>query len=151
MGVVIVFFISIFVTRWFVNPIKKLSSWTKQVEIGELVNKQIKAPKNEVGEMVDTFNSLVHTLQHYADVSQSAAYGDYTRSVQVRSKNDVLGNSMNQMVQSFREVVKQSNQIAKGDYSATVKPRGEKDTLGISLYEMTTKLRDTSKEIQDQD
>lgn len=149
--VVIVFFISIFVTRWFVNPIKKLSSWTKQVEIGELVNKQIKAPKNEVGEMVDTFNSLVHTLQHYADVSQSAAYGDYTRSVQVRSKNDVLGNSMNQMVQSFREVVKQSNQIAKGDYSATVKPRGEKDTLGISLYEMTTKLRDTSKEIQDQD
>lgn len=149
--VVIVFFISIFVTRWFVNPIKKLSAWTKQVEIGELENKYIKAPKNEIGEMVDTFNILVKTLQHYANVSQAAAYGDYSKSVEIRSKNDVLGNSMNTMVSSFQEVVVQANQIAKGDYTTSIKPRGEKDTLGIALYEMTTKLRDSSKEIKDQD
>lgn len=149
--VVIVFFISIFVTRWFVNPIKKLSAWTKQVEIGELETKNIKAPKNEIGEMVDTFNILVKTLQHYANVSQAAAYGDYSKSVEIRSKNDVLGNSMNTMVRSFKEVVDQANQIAKGDYSTSIEPRGDKDTLGIALYEMTTKLRDSSKKIKDQD
>lgn len=149
--VIIVFFISIFVTRWFVNPIKQLSSWAKQVASGQLVYKNIKAPSNEVGEMVSTFNDLVKGLQYYAEVSQSAAFGDYSKSVEIRSEKDVLGNSMNMMVNSFQEVVDQANQIAKGDYSTSIKPRSDKDTLGIALYEMTTKLRDSSREIKNQD
>lgn len=149
--VIIVFFISIFVTNWFVRPIKKISSWAKQVASGELVHKDIKAPKNEIGEMVDTFNILVKSLQSYANVSQLAALGDYSKPVEIRSEKDVLGKSMNKMVESFKGVVNQANKIAEGDYSAEIKPRGDKDTLGISLYEMTRRLRDSSTEIKNQD
>jgi CheY-like chemotaxis protein/GAF domain-containing protein/HAMP domain-containing protein len=148
---VIVFFISILVTRWFVNPIKKISVWAKEVAVGQLKNKEIRAPKNEIGDMTNTFNRLVKSLQSYADVSQSAALGDYSRSVEIRSEEDVLGKSMNQMIESFKGVVNQSNKIAEGDYTADVVPRSEKDTLGISLFEMTKTLRETSKEIKDQD
>ena len=149
--IIIVFFVSIFVTRWFVDPIKRLSSWTKQVALGELVHHQIRTPKNEVGEMVFTFNSLVKSLQSYADVSHSVSIGDYTKSVEIRSSEDVLGKSMNKMVESFKNVVQQANKIANGDYSADIEPRSDKDTLGIALYEMTGKLRSSSKEINDQD
>ena len=149
--VIIVSFLSILVTNRFVRPIKKLSAWAKQVAIGELVIKKIRAPRNEVGEMVDTFNRLVISLRSYADVSQSVAIGDYSNAVEIRSKDDVLGKSMNQMVESFIDVVKQSNKIAKGDYSANIVPRSDKDTLGVSLYEMTKTLRETSKEISEQD
>ena len=147
----LVFLVAILVTRKFVRPIKKLSAWAKQVAIGELVSKKVRAPKNEVGEMVDTFNSLVTSLQSYAEVSQAAALGDYSRSVMIRSENDVLGKSMNQMVQSFRNVVEQSNRIAKGDYSARISPRSEKDSLGISLFEMTRRLRENAREMETQD
>lgn len=149
--VIIVFFVSIFVTRWFVNPIKKLSAWAKQVAEGELQSKQIKAPKNEVGEMVDTFNSLVVSLTNYANISQSSAYGDYSKAVEIRSEKDVLGNSMHAMIESFKEVVRQANKIAKGDYSSDIRPRSEQDALGISLFEMTKQLRINSKEIKEQD
>ena len=149
--IIIVFFVSIFVTRWFVNPIKKLSAWTKQVAEGELEPKIIKAPKNEVGEMVDTFNSLVVSLTAYANISQLSAYGDYSKPVEIRGKNDILGKSMSTMIDSFKEVVRQANKIAKGDYSTDIKPRGEQDALGISLFEMTKQLRINSKEIQEQD
>ncbi len=149
--IVVVFFISILVTKKFVTPIKKLSAWAKQVAFGELSSKNVKAPKNEVGEMVDTFNSLVNSLQSYAKVSQSAAYGDYSKSVIIRSEKDILGKSMNRMVESFKNVVEQANQIAKGNYSTNIVPRSDKDTLGISLYKMTKKLRETSKEVRDQD
>ena len=148
---IIVFFISIIVTRWFVNPIKKISVWAKEVAVGQLKNKDIRAPNNEVGDMTNTFNRLVKSLKSYADVSQSAALGDYSRSVEIRSKEDVLGKSMNQMIESFKGVVNQSNKIAQGDYSGDVVPRSKKDTLGISLFEMTKTLRETSKEIKDQD
>lgn len=149
--IIIVFFISIFVTRRFVRPIKKLSAWAKQVAMGELVSQNIKAPKNEVGEMVTTFNTLVKSLLSYAETSQSASYGDYSKSVEIRSGKDVLGKSMNRMVESFKTVVQQANKIANGDYSTNIKARSNKDTLGIALSDMTKKLRNASKEINEQD
>jgi len=149
--ILIVLLISVLVTRWFVNPIKQLSSWGKQVAIGELNLKTIRAPKNEIGDMSDTFNKLVSSLQSYANVAKSMAKGDFTEKVEIRSKNDVLGKSMNQMVESFVSVVDQANTIAKGDFSATIEPRSENDSLGNALFDMTEKLRENSTEIKRQD
>lgn len=149
--IILVFFISLLVTKRIVTPIKKISAWAKQVAIGDLNSKNVKAPKNEVGEMVHTFNSLVESLKSYAVVSESAALGDYSKSVIIRSKDDILGKSMNQMVVSFKEVVDQANRIAKGDYSTKIVPRSDKDTLGVALYDMTKTLRETSKEMNEQD
>ncbi len=148
---IVVFLLSFIVTRRFVNPIKRISEWAKQVAHGELVIKDIKVAQNEVGEMKDTFNWLVTSLQSFAEVSQSVALGDYSKTVNIRSDKDSLGISMNQMVESFRTVVKQAKAIASGDYSTTVMPRSEQDTLGIALFDMTKKLREASIEIMNQD
>lgn len=149
--IIIVFFTSILVTRWFVNPIKQLSSWAKQVAEGQLDNKEIKAPNNEVGEMVSTFNRLVNALQKYANVARLMAKGDYSEKVEVRSENDALGNSMNQMVESFKQVVDQANRIASGDYSVNVVPRSDNDTLNLALFEMTRTLHQNAVNNANQD
>lgn len=149
--IILVFLISILVTRWFVNPIKQLSSWAKQVAEGQLDNKEIKAPANEIGEMVITFNRLVSALQKYANVARLMAKGDYSEKVEIRSENDVLGTSMNQMVESFRQVVTQANRIANGDYSVNVIPRSDKDTLNVAIFEMTRTLHSNAEENRRQD
>jgi len=147
----IVFFISILVTRWFVNPIKQLSSWGKEVQIGKLAARNIKAPDNEIGDMRNTFSSLVSALTSYANVARLMAKGDYSENVEVRSEDDILGNSLNQMISSFKLVVNQANKIADGDYSAVIKPRSENDSLGKSLFIMTETLRKNAIEIEQQD
>jgi len=149
--ILIVLLISILVTRWFVNPIKQLSSWGKQVAIGKLNTVIIKAPENEIGDMSSTFNRLVNSLKSYADVAKSMAKGDFSEKVEIRSEDDVLGQSMNQMVESFVSVVNQANSIAKGDYSTEIKPRSENDSLGKALFKMTSTLRENSIEIKRQD
>lgn len=149
--ILVVFFISILVTRWFVNPIKQLSSWGKEVEIGILNIKNINAPPNEVGDMRNTFNSLVNSLTSYANVARLMAKGDYSDNVEIRSKDDILGNSLNQMIVSLKSVVEQANKIAKGDYSTVIKPRSENDSLGKSLFSMTETLRENAIEIEQQD
>lgn len=149
--IVLVFLTSLLVTRWFVSPIKQLSSWAKQVAVGQLDNKDIKAPNNEIGEMVQTFNRLVQALQKYARVARLMALGDYTEKVELRSNEDVLGHSMNTMVESFRQVVEQANRIAKGDFSVNIMPRSEKDTLNIALFEMTRMLAINAEETRTQD
>jgi len=147
----IVFFISILVTRWFVNPIKQLSSWGKEVQIGKLSPQNIKAPDNEIGDLRNTFSSLVSTLTSYANVAQLMAKGDYSKNVEVRSSEDILGNSLNQMIVSLKSVVNQANKIADGDYSTVIKPRSENDSLGKSLFAMTETLRKNAIKIKQQD
>ncbi len=149
--ILVVFFISILVTRWFVNPIKQLSSWGKEVAIGKLASKSIKAPPNEIGDMRNTFNSLVTSLTSYANVARLMAKGDYSDNVEIRSKDDILGNSLNQMITSLKSVVEQANKIAKGDYSTVIVPRSDNDSLGKSLYTMTETLRNNALEIEQQD
>lgn len=148
---IIVLILSIIVTRRFVYPIKRISEWAKQVAHGELVSKDIQVAENEVGEMKDTFNWLVKSLQSYAEVSQSVALGDYSKTVKVRSDKDTMAIAMNEMVESFKNVVKQAKSIASGDYSTNIMPRSDQDTLGIALYEMTMKLREAHIEIMGQD
>ena len=147
---ILVFFVSILVTRWFVSPIKHLSSWGKEVASGKLEQKNIKAPKNEVGEMKDTFNTLVNSLVKYASVTKLMAKGDFAEKVEIRSKDDILGKSINQMVDSFRSVIRQSHKIAQGDYSTIIEPRSENDSLGKALYKMTETLRTNDKQITEQ-
>lgn len=148
---IIVVILSIIATRRFVYPIKRISEWAKQVAHGELVSKDIQVAENEVGEMKDTFNWLVKSLQSFAEVSQSVALGDYSKTVKVRSDKDTMAISMNEMVESFKNVVKQAKSIASGDYSTNIMPRSDQDTLGIALYEMTMKLREAHIEIMGQD
>ncbi len=148
--IILVFFTSILVTRWFVNPIKQLSSWAKEVAVGKVSRKQIKAPRNEIGEMVSTFNRLVDSLESYANVARLMAKGDYTEKVEVTNDEDLLGTSMNQLVESLKQVVDQANRIAKGDYSVTVVPRSDKDTLNVALYQMTRTLAQNAEENSNQ-
>ena len=146
-----VFFISILVTRWFVNPIKQLSSWGKEVEIGILEAKEIKAPDNEIGDLRNTFSSLVNSLTSYANVARLMAKGDYSENVEIRSVDDLLGNSLNKMISSLKLVVDQSNKIADGDYTTVIKPRSENDSLGKSLFTMTETLQKNAIDFEEAD
>lgn len=149
--ILVVILISILVTRWFVNPIKQLSSWGKQISMGHLIKKDVKAPQNEIGEMKETFINLVSVLISYADVAKHVAKGDFSERVQERSDEDVLAKSLNQMVESFRSVVVQANQIAEGDYNTLIKPRSDSDALGKALFKMTETLRKNAEEFKNED
>ncbi len=149
--ILVVFFISILVTRWFVNPIKQLASWGKEVAIGKLAPKNIKAPPNEVGDMSHTFNSLVTSLTSYANVARLMSKGDYSEDVEIRSKEDILGISLNEMIASLKSVVDQANKIADGDYNTVIEARSQNDSLGKSLHKMTSRLRENAIEIEQED
>ena len=149
--ILVVVLISILVTRWFVNPIKLLSSWGKEISTGKLTQKDIKAPQNEIGEMKDTFNQLVAALKTYSDIAQRVARGDFSKQVEVRSKDDVLAQSINKMVASFRKVVEQADRIANGDYDTLIKPRSDDDALGKALYKMTETLRKNAEKFRNED
>jgi CheY-like chemotaxis protein/methyl-accepting chemotaxis protein/putative methionine-R-sulfoxide reductase with GAF domain len=140
----IVSLISIFVARRIVEPIRKLSTWAQRVAIGDLSYEKITSEKNEIGEMSNSFETVVDSFQAVTDVCETIALGDFSKTVAIRSDKDALGKAVNQMEENLVDVVRQADNISMGDYSGEVIPRSQKDMLGIALERMTRTLRDAA-------
>lgn len=142
--IVIVSLISMIVARKIVEPILKLSAWAQQVAIGDLSYAEIPHQKNEIGQTVESFTKVVDSFQAMTVICEAIAFGDFTKTVDIRSEKDSLGKAVNQMRDNLVEVVYQANNISMGDYSAKVIPKSEKDMLGIALERMTRTLHDVA-------
>lgn len=144
--IVLIVILALGVTNRIVHPIIKITNWSRRVASGTLSQEKINAPGNEIGELNDSFRKVVDSFQAVTDVCENIAVGDFSRSVELRSENDLLGRSVNQMAENLRAVVRQAKSVAKGDYSAEIIPKSEKDELGTALVEMTSQLSSVTGE-----
>jgi len=142
--ILIVSLISIMAARRIVEPVLTLSGWAQQVSIGDLSYENILPQNNEIGQMSNSFKTVVDSFKAVTDVCETIALGDFTKTVDIRSDKDTLGRAVNQMRDNLVEVVKQANSISMGDYSGKVIPKSEKDMLGIALERMTRTLREAA-------
>ncbi len=137
---------ALMITGRIVRPIRKLSSWARKIAVGDLSFQEIDAPENEIGELNSCFREVVGSFRSITNLCRAVALGDLSKSVMVRSKNDVLTSAVNEMGDYLRSVVEQANTIAMGNYSAEVGSRGPGDQLGVALVDMTATLREVSLE-----
>ena len=138
--VLLIIILALFATKRIVTPVDKLSRWVKKVAAGDLAYSDFAAPKNEIGELKDSFGRVVDSFRAVTNVCENIAIGDFSRSVEVRGEQDVLSKSVNQMVENLRAVVRQAHSVAEGNYEGEIIPRSEKDELSTALLNMTKKL-----------
>ncbi|MBF0118306.1 MAG: response regulator [Desulfobacterales bacterium] len=143
------FFIIFFLSK-LTKPLVEIADAAEMFALGDLVDKKIKTGNDEIGKVNKSFKKLVTYLREITSVCKATAIGDFSKKVEIRSENDILGISVNQMAESLRAVVKQANNIAKGDYSIEITPKSEHDELGIALSEMTLALRKMNEENETQ-
>ncbi|MFZ5590742.1 MAG: response regulator [Bacillota bacterium] len=134
--------------QFIVKPLLELNIWTQQVARGDLSKRAVSTPDNELGQLRDSFASMVGSLQEVTDVCQAVARGDFSRQIKARSEQDVLADSVNQMIDNLRGVVKQARAIAGGDYATRVTPMSENDELGTAIQAMVADLRRVRAENQ---
>lgn len=90
------------VARRITLPVKQLSDWAGRVAAGILAHEAIPAPNNEIEHMNKSFGQVVDSFKSVADVCEAIAQGDFSKSVTVRSDDDVLGRSVNSMGQRLK-------------------------------------------------
>lgn len=141
--VIAVFFVSNFVARRIVEPLRRLSDWAERVAIGDMTfPKEIITQHNEIGRMNESFKKVSDLLVQVTSVCEAIAIGDFHKTVDLRSDKDRLGKAVNQMAENLRFVVEQADNIAKGDYSVEIVPCSEQDHLRIALFEMAKSLKE---------
>ncbi len=86
-----------------VRPILQLSTWAQQVATGSLTYEEIRTPENEIGQMNRSFRGVVDSFRQITAVCESIASGDFSKSVEIRSKDDVLGKAIERMGRHLKE------------------------------------------------
>ncbi len=140
--------ISALVAKGIVAPIRMLSAWSGRVAEGDLAPISGILPKNELGNLYDSFSRMVHSIQDVTDVCRAVALGDFGKSVTVRGEHDTLGKAVNQMGENLRSAVRQADVVAEGDFSVQITPWSEHDALGKALLRMVSKLREMDEAIR---
>ncbi|MEY2412539.1 MAG: methyl-accepting chemotaxis protein [Acidobacteriaceae bacterium] len=111
--------------------------------------------KDEIGQLAQTFTSMVTYLKEMAAVSEAIAGGNLTVEVQVRSKNDTLGNAFTRMIAGLQTLVRNVRDAASQVASASSQVAGASDeSAKISLQtssaidEVTSTMHEMSVNVQ---
>lgn len=78
--------------------IEHLSDVTKQIAMGRVDIDMHKNSNDEFGQLVDEYAKVVDNIKYQAHVAEEVANGNLTLSVNSRSSDDLLGNSLKKLV-----------------------------------------------------
>jgi len=79
---------------------------------------------------------MVAYLREMANVANSIAQGDISKTMTPRSEHDTLGLAFYQMSEYLREVAAIGTAIADGDLRQEFQPKSADDVLGTAFHKM---------------
>lgn len=106
------------------RPVVRMSEWANRLSLGIVDTeiddefRRLKAENrgNEIGDMLDAFQTMAENIQQNVQVLRHVADGDMTAFVHVHSKQDSLGLSLYHLVQSndavFSQIVESAHAVA---------------------------------------
>lgn len=110
---------------------------------------ELKAERDdEIGQVVESLNTVINNLRETADAAKQISVGDTDIEIKPRSDRDVLGHSFAAMVSSIKDKADVAENIAEGDLRTDVNVLSDKDTLGKSLAKMIENLRDVVSSVK---
>ncbi len=89
------------ITRSITSPLRVIVGRMKDIAGGDLGNDVEIVQKDEIGALADSFREMQASLRNKAVVAMAISEGDFSRKVEIRGKNDQLGNAINRMTVSL--------------------------------------------------
>ncbi len=92
------------IVRAITRPVNELKGVAERIAVGD-VNQAINLhTKDELGQLAESFRSMIVYLKDMAGNADQIATGDLTVDVKARSEGDQLGNSLHAMVNNLRSL-----------------------------------------------
>ena len=134
------------VINWYISklitPLSKVSSQLISLSKGDIQKESIKySAKDEIGLIVNSTAILVDAIETTVQQATAVANGDFSRDIQLLSKNDSLGLAIQDMTKRLKEITDLSTSLAIGNYDVKIIARGSDDKLGLALIEMVEYLK----------
>lgn len=147
LAVVLGTFLAYMLIKIILIKIKELSKWGKKVALGELEYEKVEVYDNEIGELYQTFISIVESFKEMSRVCEAIAHKDYSEQFNIRSDKDTLGISIDTMKNRLMEMDDENekqNWLKNGQMKLAQLVQGELD-----IYKLCNKIISFSSEYID--
>lgn len=140
----------LFLSAIIARPLAEIKNAAERIASGDLAVAVDEIDRrDEVGDLMKAFSSMVVYLRNMASVSRQIAGGDLTATIAPVSEKDVLGNAFMEMTGYLRQMAAVSRQVSEGDLTVTVNPVSDRDVLGNTFAGMVANLRRINQEVCD--
>ena len=78
--------------------VEQLAEAAKQIAMGRVDVQLVKYSNDELGQLVDEYTKLIDNIKYQAHVAEEVSNGNLTLSVNPKSADDLLGNSLKKLV-----------------------------------------------------
>ncbi|PCJ16657.1 MAG: hypothetical protein COB02_15635 [Candidatus Cloacimonadota bacterium] len=104
-AVLIAVFLAYIVIRRISIPLNQTVEAAKKLSLGDVDQFIKKVNEDEFGQLIDSFNSLIHIQKDRAEIAEEIAKGDLSVKVEPTSNMDKLGLSLEMMVDNLNVLV----------------------------------------------
>ncbi len=113
----IVILVAVWMAWHISRPIKRMAAHMSRLSIGDLVSDDVPSAdrrrSDEIGLLARSLQDLTLSRRDELDMANAIAGGDYTRSIPLRSEQDLLGKALNTMIRINKHALSQVNQAVK--------------------------------------
>ena len=88
-------------------PLRDLEKIADKITKGDVATLPDYKSNDEVGKLAQAFREMVQAINQQSKILSAIAGGDYTVSIPIRSKQDVMNQSINQLIDRNNEMLKQ--------------------------------------------
>ncbi|MCD6566645.1 MAG: CHASE3 domain-containing protein, partial [Bacteroidales bacterium] len=149
-GILIVIFLTVFLTRSIANPIREISGIADKVSAGDLTSNipEINR-KDEVGILIKAFSGMIRYLKEIAEQANMISKSDLTVEVKPLSERDMLGNAFLLMVENLRKQNKEIIEAVNVLTTTVSEISSTTSQLSSSSQETATAVSETSTTIEE--
>ena len=123
------------------NPLLKITSSLKALSKGEIKKEDIDYSANdEMGDIVKSTTILVDAIETTINQANAVANGNFTKDIELLSKNDRLGLAITDMTNRLIEITNLAKNLSVGNYDTKVIAKSSEDELGLVLIDMVKYL-----------
>ncbi len=135
-GVLIAIVLGLWFARIIRRPMHELTSAAEQLARGA-VNVALKADtKDEIGQLKTAFIAMVDSSREQAATAQQIASGDLSVAVQLRSDEDVLGQSLIGVITTLQELTAETKKLTAAAAAGSLSERGDVDKFSGEYREV---------------
>ncbi len=132
-----------------IRPIANVVAIATRVSEGNLGETIEVAREDEIGQLLESMNSMVEYLREMAAVADSIAKGDLTVRVEARSPGDVFGNAFKKMVESLHAIIQDLAEGAQGLSTAATELATTSSQQSASISEQATSIRQSLQTLEE--
>ena len=149
--------LSVLLTVWIASllikviekSVKQLSDAAKDIAMGRVDIEMVKYNNDEFGDLVDEYTEVIENIKYQAKIAEEVSHGNLTITVNPKSPEDLLGNSLKQLVEDNFHILSNIKEVGNQVTTNSSQVAGASQSLAQGTTEQASAIQQITASIDE--